>query len=149
MDAVGTTIGGRRRALLGFVGGLVAGPLLILAAMIVRSGHLEREYEAAMLTDLSEESHAIGIRIDGIAPPPRQRIDLPSARLPRLVLFEPHARRDEGAVLEVVRSDASGETILRRVPLRKPSGDIRCVVVVTVENGLADVGPCHSLMRYL
>jgi hypothetical protein len=141
----------RRRILLGFVAGFIVGPLLILAGLTIRLRYLEREYEAVVLSDLSEESREIGIKIDGIAPPSRQHIDLPSARLPRLVLFEPHSRRDDngGAMLEVVRPGARGETILQRVPLEKPGGDTRCVVIVTVENGTANVGPCRSLLRYM
>lgn len=138
-----------RRFLLGVVCGIAAGPLVVFATLAVRSNYLVREYEVAMLTDGTAESDTVGVRIDGVVPVRRQLIDLPGAGRTRLALFVPHGRRTEGATLEIVRKDGDVTTVLRNVPLEYPSGDTRCVVVVTVTAGIADAGPCRSLLRYM
>jgi len=137
------------RCLFGLACGLAAGPLLVFAALVVRSGHLTYEYEAVMLADSAVSADAIEIRIDGVAPTRRREIDMPAARPSRLVLFEPHGRRTEGATLEVVRQEAGGATPILRKPLDRPSGDLRCIVVVTVDGQSVRAGECFSLMRYL
>jgi hypothetical protein len=137
------------RALLGFACGIAAGPLVVFAGLVVRSEHPVREYEVALLSDGAAESEAIAVRIDGTAPVRRQQFDLPSVPRRRLSLFEPYARRTQGAVLDVVRRDDGGTTVLKQVPLEIPRGDTRCIVVVTVEAGIADAGPCRSLLRYM
>lgn len=145
----GSTIFSLRRTLLGLACGIAAGPLLVFAALVVQSNYLTREYEVALLSDGAAESEAVFVRIDGIVPNRRQRIDLPSAPPRRLSLFEPYGRRAQGAILEIVRHDGGGTTLLGQVPLEYPSGDTRCVVVVTVVAGIADAGPCRSLLRYM
>ncbi|MBL8832350.1 MAG: hypothetical protein JNL71_08155 [Rhodospirillales bacterium] len=146
---VGRTTSSFRRALLGFVCGIAAGPLFVFAVLVAQSGNLMREYELVLLSDGTAESKEIAIRIDEVAPARRQHIDLPSAPLRRLSLFEPHDRRIRGAVLDIVRRDGGDTTVLKQMPLEYPRGDKRCVVVVTVEAGIADAGPCRSLLRYL
>lgn len=137
------------RVLLGLACGIAAGPLLVFAGLVARSGHLVREYEVVLLSDGAVESEAITVRIDGTAPARRQQIDLPSVPPRRLSLFEPYGRRTQGAVLDVVRRDDRGTTVLKQVPLEFPRGDTRCIVVVTAEAGMADAGPCRSLLRYM
>jgi hypothetical protein len=141
--------GGLGRVLAGLACGLVAGPLLGFAALIVRSGDLTREYEAVVLADSAASADAVEIRIDGVAPTRRQEIDLPAARLSRLVLFEPHGRRTEGAILEVVRREGGVATSILRQPLDRPVADLRCIVVVTADGQSVRAGDCFSLMRYL
>lgn len=130
----------------GLLCGILVGPLLILAALVLRSNHPAYEYEAAMLTD---GSAAIEIRIDGIAPIPRQQIDLPLAGPSRLVLFEPYARAEKRVVLDILRRDAGSAAVLKRMPLDPPRGDTRCIVVVTVEAGAVAADGCRSLLRYM